>query len=164
MRRDPDAAAQIRAQAERSIAGGHRRALAAAAAAGGAIEVPGVVRPAVNGVVGLRIEKKLRDIGLPDQDCPGRAQALDKLRILEGQGRLPGLEADCRGGAGDIEALLHGHRHSVQRPPLGASLVGFPSVREGLVEERHHHGVETVVRCLDQLEVRPHGLGRGNAS
>ena len=73
--------------------GGDRGAAAAAGAAGGALQIPGVARGAERGCLGERPDAQLGHVGLADHDRAGLAQAAHDL----GVGARPGRRARwCR--------------------------------------------------------------------
>jgi hypothetical protein len=71
------------------------------------------------------------------------------------------------GSACDVEALLDGDGHAVERterPAGGPSRVGRPSLGARFVEALDDHGVELRVDLLDPRDVRLDGRGRAELS
>lgn len=79
--RDAHADTDVSRQAQRRSARRNDRPLASTAAARGAVEIPRIVRSPIERIVALIVEQALRDIGLPEDDGPCRAQACDE-RII----------------------------------------------------------------------------------
>ena len=79
--RRADRAAVVRADPERRHARRHRRALAAARAAGRPRRVDRVPGRAVDEVRRVRVRAELGDVRLADQDRPGLAQPRDRGRV-----------------------------------------------------------------------------------
>jgi hypothetical protein len=98
-----------------------------------------------------------------DRDRSGRAQALH-LRGVDRRHRVgQGGDARRRRGARDVDVLLDGERHAVQRTRAGVRVRG---VRRRPRLLRHHHGdrVQVRVHGLDALQVRVHDLARGDGA
>src|SRR5260370_32761150 len=128
MRRDSDAAADVRAKAERRSRRRHKGRFAPAAPARGSCKVPWVVGATVERVVRLHEQLELREVALGGDDGARLAKAAHQLRIVALE--IGGTTDQPGGGppAHDIEALPYGDRHplkllalirpaSVRRPP-----------------------------------------------
>lgn len=104
------------------------------------------------------------DVAVADDDRAGGAQPRGHGAILGGD-PIELHRADGGPQAGDVEAVLEGHRHAVQRtqglPALegGISLDGLLS---GPVRVQRHHGVEHWVVRGDPREVGFQRLDRGH--
>ena len=162
VRRQPDAAPGIGADAERREAGGDGRRLAAARAARGPVVVPGVVAAAVERVVGLVEPDQLRDVGLAEHDRAGLAQPTHEGRVGGRRGTGETRDAARRRQAGDVERLLQRDRNAVQRPGVLAPSerpVGVLGLGCRLLEAVDDDGVERRVQPFGPREVRGDHLG-----
>lgn len=161
--RDLHAAAEVGAEPQRRPARGDDRSLAAAADAGRAAQVPGVVRPAVERIVRFQVEQGPRDVRRPEYDRPGGPQPRHVFVVLGRERVGPRRQAEGRGRAGEVQRLLHGDRHAVQRASAltpgdrGVGLAGFGA---GPRRRRVDDGIEGGVDRLDAPKVGVHHLRR----
>ena len=109
-------AADVVAEPERAHPAGQRRALAAARSAGGDGRVPRVAGQAAQRRVGVHAQAEVGQVGPGERDRPGRPHAARRpgrrsaaMRVLERR------HAVGRGRAGDVDVLLDGDRHAVER-------------------------------------------------
>ena len=99
-----------------------RRSRPARGAARRAAEIPGIVGRAVDIVVALPVGEVQRHVGLAEQGDAGIHHALCDQRILCRDRVLEGGIAPGGGEARDVEGFLDGHRHTVQRAPIFATI------------------------------------------
>src|SRR5438093_378345 len=128
-----DRAADVAAGFQVREAGGQRRRAAAGRAARRAPEGPGVVAGAEDVVVALPVGGPGRHVGLAENDGARAPEAGGDDRIARGDVVLERRRACRRPDARDLERVLHGARHAVERPPPvtpSARLVGRAGSRE----------------------------------
>ena len=141
-----------------------RRRGAAAGAARGAIEVPGIARDPVEEVVRGADPAEGRRVRLAQHDGAGRFHARHDGRVL---GRHVVAVERCPERRahpfGDHE-VLDRERHAVQRPerraPLAERPLGGPGVAPRLIGRQRHEGVQVRVEPVDAVEHRVHHLDR----
>ena len=115
-RGDADGAADVGAEAERRQPRRERGRLAPGRAAGRAVGVPRVARRPVDPVAGLPPEGELRQVRLAHEDRAGPAQPRHRLGVARRHVVGEEERAARRGQAGDVQRVLGGERHAVQRP------------------------------------------------
>ena len=167
VRRRPDAAADVGGEPERRATGRDDRALAAAAAAARALEVPGVVRPAEERVVALLVEEQLGHVRLAEDDRARVAQAAHERPFRCRQRVAPARQPECRRQALDVELLFDGDRHAGERPEqvtAGPRAVHGGRLRARVVETAGDDGVQPPVHRLDAVDVRIDHLTRRDGS
>ena len=156
-------AAVVVAEPQRRHAAGEGGRLAAAGAAGRAVGVPGVERRAPEAALAVPAHAEIRHVGAAGHDRARRAQPLDR-RSVALRVRLCEAGDAVRGrGPGDLDVLLDGAGHAVERPERLAArerLVGAAGGSERLLGEHDGDGVEARVDRLDACEVRLDGLAR----
>ncbi len=105
------------------------------------------------GVEALPVREHRRHVGLAEHVGAGAEQPFHHHGVRGRDGVA--LLRQPPGGrqAGDAEALLHRHRHAVQRPGRGGSAVELLGARAGAVEVAHHHGVDRRVVPPDPFDV-----------
>jgi hypothetical protein len=133
-------------------------ASAAAGAAGGEGEVPGVARGAEDRVHGVGAERELGRIGFADHDRPGRPQALDDQRVLVGHVALEELGAVRGADALRRRDVLDGDGDAEQRRKIGAAAEG--GGREARVPQRvlAHQGDDRVHVGVHRVDPREDGV------
>ena len=151
-RGDAQRAADVIAEPERRSAGRDHGRLAAARAAARSRQIPRIVGPAVQWVVGLGIDHELRHIGLGDRNRARRAPSrhIGIVAALDVVTARRQSERRCR--AGEIEAFLDGHRQAGKRAECvaaGQRLVDVRGGRSGALRQIRGDGVE---RAIDGLE------------
>ena len=116
----------------------------------------GLLVDAVDLVVALPVGEVQRHVGLAEQGDAGIDHALRHQRVLLGDVVLEGGIAPGRGQARDVERLLDGHRHAVQRPqllPRLDRLVGRPGPLARALDVGGDDGVELGIVGFDPLEI-----------
>src|ERR1700722_12056957 len=118
-------------------------------------EVPWVGGRAVYRIVALPVRQAHRHIGLAEYHGTGRGQTLDRQRVLGGDVVAILLEAPGAAQAGDVEALLHRHRHAEQRAgtAIAPLLVEHAGTIARAVEVAHHNGIGPVIEPLDAGDI-----------
>ena len=152
VRRHPEAAARVAAEAEGGRAGGDDGGLAAAAAAARAAGIVGIDRPAVDGVVALEAHQQLGTVGLADDDGACLPQSGHRHVVDVGHERPQARGADGRDDAFGGEAVFDRHRHAVKRPERLSR--GLPFVRchrlgTGPFGDGLHDGVQVAIDGVD---------------
>ena len=84
--------------------------------------IPGVLGGAEQRAVGLKVGAQLGHVGLAQDHRAGRAQPADQARIRAGEVVLERRVAGRGGKPRDVECLLDGDGHAVQRPEPGSFL------------------------------------------
>ena len=116
-----------------------------------ALGVVRVARGAVDEVVGVVVERELGDVGLAEQDRARAAQVARHGRVLGRDVALEDLRPVAAGHPGDLDALLGGERHAVQRPDALAvdrALLGRARLLERLLDSAAAPRVELAVDLL----------------
>jgi hypothetical protein len=162
VRRLPQAAGKVVAQAQRHDSRGHQRGIAAARAARPAGGVLRMIRPPPHRIVGLVKKHRLGNVRLADHDRAGRPQPRHQIGVGGIDRLAQGRDPQRRPQPGDGEAFLHAHRHPGQRSDSGTSLGGRR--RESLLNERVEPAVGLAVagfrgdeRRRGSDEARRHG-------
>ena len=119
-------------------------------------QIPGVLRAAVQRIVGLVHQQQLRHVGLAQHDRAGAAQPGHE-RIVD-RVNLGGKAVDAlgRSSARDVKTFLDRDRHAVQRAERLAALpspIGFERGGAGLVKQLDHDRVESRIDRLDAANV-----------
>ncbi len=153
-----------------SASGAMRAATAAAEparrAAGHALAVPRVAGRLEGAVLGRRAHRELVHVRLADHDRARRLEPRDRGRV---EGRAVALEdprAAGRGQAGDVQHVLHGHRHARERRGAALRSARAASRRRARVERAvggdEQEGVDPGLHGRDAVEVRPRHLLAGD--
>ena len=106
--------------------------------------------------LGEDAQPEIGQIGAPDGNGTGATHALDRRRIGRRNGLGEGDDGVGGGRTGEVDVLLHGHRHPVQRAERRAgrnSLVGGISGGQRLSVEAAHHSVEPRVHLVDASQM-----------
>ena len=160
-----DAAADVAAVLEARQTGGQRRPpTRPTTRPAPRVEVPRVVRRAVDVVVGLEVGERHRHVRLAEDHGAGGAQAGHDHGVLGGDVAGELGEAPRRRLAGDVEALLDRHRHAVQRADRRCPLASARSAARASFERPlavvDDDGVDRRVQPVDALEVAAQQLDR----
>ena len=110
-----DRSATVAADAASGESRGDGGRFPAARAAGCAREIPGIIRPAVEQVVGFVGHQKFGDVSAPEEHRSRVAEALDDDGVFAGDIILAELAATLGAPAGDFEGTLDGESDSVER-------------------------------------------------
>ena len=163
-RGDPDGAAAVGADRQRSQPGRDRRARPTARAARRAVEVPRVARDAEQQVVGGADPAEGGRVGLAELDGPRRPEPLHHRRVLGGD--IVGVEprAERRPDPLRDHEVLGGERHPVERSEGDALLregaLGGAGILHRLIGRQRDERVERGVHALDPREDGAHHLHR----
>ncbi len=119
--------------------------------------IPGIVGRAVERIGGLPVGEERGHVGLAEDDGARPPEALDRYRVP--LGFVPFLvgEPPGRGQATNVEGLLHGHGHPMQRPQLGAALdrdIRLLGVVIGSLKVHDDDGVEQGIRIAGSARRR----------
>ena len=154
--RTPQRAAAVRADGERDVSGGDRGDRAAARTARRETGIVGIARDAERRVGGVALERKLRTIGLAENDGAGLSQSLDR-QFVAFRDLMIKPAAECGGHSANDQIVLDDDRHAVERalrlaspPPLGA--------RSRLLSRRWRksdHSVQARIERADAIESTP---------
>ena len=163
LRRDPQRAAKVVAQAQRRHPRRQGNRLAARRAARRAGRVPRVAGVAGAAALGVPPEGEVGQVGAGEGDGAGLAQAGDRRRV--GRGDLPRERGNTpgRGRARDVDVLLDGERHAgkrPQRPACSHRAVDRGCRRARLVGQRHGDRIDVLVHLGDPRKVGLDHLGR----
>ena len=164
MTRDPDRSRGVAADLERREPGRHRGGAAARASPRRAADIPRIVAAAEDRAVALPVVAEQGDVRLPEDDRAGPLHACGDGRVGGGD-VVPGRR--IAGGVPqplDVEDVLDGHRHAVERAPqfaAGERLVGGDGAR-ARVRVRDDDGVEGRVESLDAAGVQVVRLDRAD--
>ena len=112
----------------------------------------GLLVGAVDVVVALEVGEIVGNVGLAEDDRPGREQPVDRDRVrlrdvAAKLGRPPG-----GGKPRDVVGILDGHGQTVERPPhlaAGERRVRRPGPFAGPLEVEHHDCIEVRVEPID---------------
>ena len=118
---------------------------------------PRVVGAAVQGVVGVGAERKLRGVRAPDDDGTRVFQVAHNAGIVRRDQILEGGYAICCGVTGLIHIDLDGDWHPMQRPFRSIGCVQVLCLCAGFIGKAFDNRVQVWVR---RLHARDGGLGR----
>ena len=152
-----DAAADVGTESPGRTARRDDRRLSAAAAARRALEVPRIIRAAVERVVGFGEEQQLRNVGLAENDCAGSSYSRDVRVVNFGNVARAQREAERRRCARDVERFFDRDGDAGERSVRLASRA--PGVERAsfvarLVVTLDHDGIELRVDLFDPRDVR----------
>ncbi len=110
-----------------------------------------IAGPAIDRIVGLVVRQAGRDIGLAQDDRARFLQTPDRRGVLRRPIVARELQPERGRQSGDVEALLHGHRHAGQRQvgAQGHGQVDLAGLGARAVEVAHDHRVDRPVQRLD---------------
>ena len=164
MRWQPNRAANVAAEFQRSKPARQRRGRASGGAAGRARRIIGIIRRAEDFVVALQVAGINRQIRFSEDNRSGSTQARDRPRVFLGD--ESGQFRRARGGAhpGGLEGILDGHRNAVQRPADlaarqgGVGRVGFGAGPFGVNRD---DAIDRLIEGLDPREEVIEGFPAG---
>ena len=165
VRRETHASPGIAPQAERRTSRRDDGRLAAAASPRRQVQVIGVVRAAVNQVVGLPRPSQFRAIGFSQQNGSGLAQALHHHGVFVRNVVRAALGSARADHSLRLDGVFQRERHAVQ----GADhisprqrLVGMARFLESLLGTNLHDGVQAGIHFLDSFQAGAHEFVRGD--
>ena len=153
--RDADRPGSIRAEGQRPEPGRHRGRAAAGRSTGCAAQIPGIAGLAEQRVVGGSAPGELRQVGPPDEDRAGRAQARHAGRVLGRNEVREQARAGGRAVAGRPEIIFDRDGDAVERAKRLARhhrLLGLAGFLQGALGVNEHIGAQAPVQPLDPLE------------
>ena len=160
-----DRTPEVGSHPHRGHARGDGRGLSARRAAGRPVRVPRVPGQAEQGVVGGEAHTHLGKVGLSDGDGPRCHQSPDS-RVVEGGDPVgKGLDAIRGGVAGQVQAVLDRHGHTMERAggePCGSDPVGCIGGAPCRALQEQHGGVQPAVHLVDAFKVGVYHLPAGH--
>ncbi len=162
--RNADRAAAVGPDGDGAKARRHGRRRAVGAAAGVAVEVPGVADDAVMLVEPVGVDADLVHVGLADEQRAAGPQAGDDRRVLGGGRAAHEARADRRPVGNLIDLILHRYRHAIEQAqrPSGAMALGRGAgLGRQIVAVGVPEGAQGAGAFVAGGDGRQHGLGHG---
>ncbi len=157
VRRRSDASADVRTDPEGRHPCGDRGRLAAGRSPAGMPERPWIRRLPEERIARLGIEHRLREVRASEKDRARLVQQRHQRCIALGDTSAPCRDAECRRLSRNVETLLDGNGHPVERAArfvASAPCVRRRRVGHGLVVKDSGKGVQAPVQRGDAIEVR----------